>query len=58
MTDETKEGFEELPRSRDIKQDLILFNQKSLFFGGVNAIVKENYEFIAVADERRDGVTL
>ena len=53
-----KEGFEELPRSRDIKQDLILFNQKSLFFGGVNAIVKENYEFIAVADERRDGVTL
>lgn len=53
-----KEGFESLPRSKDIPQDLILFNQKSLFFGGVNTVVKEHNEFVAVADERREGVTL
>ncbi|MFK7948074.1 MAG: gamma-glutamyltransferase [Saprospiraceae bacterium] len=53
-----KEGFESFPRSKDIEQDLILFNQKSLFFGCVNAVVKDNDEFFAVADERREGVIL
>ena len=51
-----KDGFEELPQSKDLSQDLILFNQKSLFFGGVNAVVKDESEFVAVADERREGV--
>ena len=53
-----KEDFEELITSSDIPQDLILFNQKSLFFGGINTVVKEQDKFIAVADKRREGVIL
>jgi gamma-glutamyltranspeptidase len=37
---------------------LIVFNQKSLFFGGVHAIVKEKEILIGVADARREGVVI
>lgn len=50
-----KEGFEALPTVKDIQQELILFNKKSLFFGGVHSIVKDKETLVAVADERREG---
>lgn len=53
-----KEGFEELPKASNIKQELNIFGKKSLFFGGVHSIVKEKDEWIAVADERREGVVI
>ncbi len=52
------EGFEALPTEKEIPQDLILFNQKSLYFGGVHAVVKEKDNLVAIADERREGVIL
>jgi gamma-glutamyltranspeptidase len=53
-----KEGFEELPNKTELEQELVLFNQKSLFFGGVHSIVKEKGKLVAVADERRDGAIM
>jgi gamma-glutamyltranspeptidase/glutathione hydrolase len=53
-----KNGFEELPTEKELKHELILFNKKSLFFGGVHSIVNEKGKLVAVADERRDGVAM
>ena len=49
------DGFEGLPNASALSQELILFSQKSLFFGGINAVVKSQGEFVAVADARREG---
>lgn len=53
-----KIGFEELPTANELNRELILFNKKSLFFGGVHSIVNEKGKLVAVADERRDGVIM
>jgi gamma-glutamyltranspeptidase/glutathione hydrolase len=53
-----KNGFEELPTEKELKHELILFNKKSLFFGGVHSIVNEKGKLVAVADKRRDGVVM
>ncbi|MFT6147339.1 MAG: gamma-glutamyltranspeptidase/glutathione hydrolase [Saprospiraceae bacterium] len=52
------DGFEAIPDNKDIDHELIVFNQKSLFFGGVHAIVKEKETLIGVADARREGVVI
>ncbi len=53
-----KDGFEDLPNSDAIKEEWVIFNEKSMFFGGVHAIAQQKGALVGVADERRDGVVL
>jgi gamma-glutamyltranspeptidase/glutathione hydrolase len=49
-------GFDHNLSVGDFKEELKLWNEQSLFFGGVHTIVSRNGSLYASGDERRDGV--
>jgi len=53
-----KEGFESLPDLKDLEEELILFNKKSIYFGGVHSIVNKNGELTGIGDSRREGMVI
>jgi len=46
-----------VPENNDFEQKIRLWEQQSLFFGGVNAITRNGDDLVAGADQRRDGFT-
>jgi len=53
-----EKGFDHHLSQKDFSNEFKEFTQKSMFFGGVHAVRKEKNNFIAIGDNRRDGVAI
>lgn len=51
-------GFKDIPSASNFSQELKLWLRQSLFFGGVHVLQRQNGQWSAAGDDRRDGFAL